>query len=175
MNRIAILGNGGAGKSTLAIQLGELKRIPVFHLDQLIWKDNWTAVSESEFKRIHDSILDKSKWIIEGLGYDSTLFDRLDRADQVVFIDLPLIQHFYWATKRSIKSFWSGPKGWAIGNKLILKLPYIYRIIWHVHKHTRPYILDLVSGYSAEKLVHIRSKKELNQFSDQVRTINKTL
>ena len=39
--RIVIVGCPGAGKSTLAIQLGELLHIPVFHLDQLWWRPGW--------------------------------------------------------------------------------------------------------------------------------------
>jgi len=38
MDRIMIIGCGGAGKSTLARKLGEKLSIPVVHLDKLWWK-----------------------------------------------------------------------------------------------------------------------------------------
>ncbi|MEO5566870.1 MAG: AAA family ATPase, partial [Gemmatimonadaceae bacterium] len=38
MNRILIIGSGGAGKSTFARELGALLDIRVVHLDQLYWK-----------------------------------------------------------------------------------------------------------------------------------------
>ena len=41
MQRIIIIGCGGAGKSTLARKLGEVLDLPVVHLDQLFWKPNW--------------------------------------------------------------------------------------------------------------------------------------
>ena len=37
MQRILIIGCGGAGKSTLARALGEKTGLPVVHLDQIWW------------------------------------------------------------------------------------------------------------------------------------------
>ena len=38
MERVAIVGPGGAGKSTLARRLGELTGLPVIHLDREHWR-----------------------------------------------------------------------------------------------------------------------------------------
>lgn len=38
MKKIIIIGSGGAGKSTLAKQLGEKLELPVIHLDALFWR-----------------------------------------------------------------------------------------------------------------------------------------
>lgn len=38
MKKIMIVGSGGAGKSTLAKQLGEKLDIPVYHLDAIFWQ-----------------------------------------------------------------------------------------------------------------------------------------
>ncbi|AJQ95682.1 hypothetical protein [Gynuella sunshinyii] len=173
MNRIAILGNGGAGKSTLALLIGRATGIPVFHLDQIIWEENWKAISESEFQRKHEQIVAMPSWVIEGLGYNSTLWSRMRSADQIIFIDLPIFQHLFWAAKRSFKSLWTAPNGWSSGNSLMRKLPYIFRIIWHVHKNTRPYILKLLSDCLPEKVVHIKSKRELIEFRGKLNILNK--
>ena len=48
MRRIAIIGAGGAGKSTLARQLGEVLGIEVIHLDALFWKPGWVDTPRDE-------------------------------------------------------------------------------------------------------------------------------
>ena len=42
MKRIAILGRGGAGKSTLASYLATRYKLPVFELDQYFWDEDLT-------------------------------------------------------------------------------------------------------------------------------------
>ena len=48
MERILIIGCGGAGKSTMARQLGDKLQIPVVHLDKLFWKPGWVESSREE-------------------------------------------------------------------------------------------------------------------------------
>jgi len=41
IKRIAIIGPGGAGKSTLARQIGAALSLPVIHLDAHYWHEGW--------------------------------------------------------------------------------------------------------------------------------------
>ena len=165
MKKITIIGNGGAGKSTLSLALGKELRLPVFHLDQVIWKPKWVAISENDFDRRHKEILDQPEWIIEGMGYDSTIEDRFISSDMIIYIDFPIAIHLYWAIKRSIKSIVVKPNGWQPGCQTVSKLPYILRIIWNVHKKTSPKILKLLeAARNNRKIVHIKSPTQLNAF-----------
>jgi adenylate kinase family enzyme len=56
----------GTGKSTLARLLTEKLNIPVYHMDRLIWKENWEEVPQEGFREAYDEILHREKWIIEG-------------------------------------------------------------------------------------------------------------
>jgi adenylate kinase family enzyme len=38
MQRVAVIGCGGSGKTTLARQLGELLDLPVIHIDARYWR-----------------------------------------------------------------------------------------------------------------------------------------
>ena len=50
MNRVMIIGCGGAGKSTLARKLGEKTGLSVVHLDQIWWAPgNWQHLQKPEF------------------------------------------------------------------------------------------------------------------------------
>ncbi|MDE1464650.1 hypothetical protein [Spartinivicinus poritis] len=173
MKKITIIGNGGAGKSSLAKALGKQLKLPVYHLDQIIWLPNWEAISESEFCSKHQSLIAGDSWIIEGLGYDSSIESRFLASNTIIYIDFSIVTHMLWAIKRSIKSFYTMPNGWAKDCQTVTKLPYIMRIIWHVHKYTRPYILSILKKYEKTKVIHyIRSPKELNGFYKKIETVS---
>ena len=48
MKKIMIIGCGGAGKSPLARELGEILPLDVYHLDAPFWKPNWVGVLKGE-------------------------------------------------------------------------------------------------------------------------------
>ena len=86
MERIVIIGCGGAGKSTLARQLGEKLDIPVVHLDKLFWRPGWVSISQTEYDVLHRQELAKERWIIDG-NFDRTIPERLARCDTVIYLD----------------------------------------------------------------------------------------
>ena len=87
MERILIIGCPGAGKTTLARQLGEKLNLPVVHLDRIFWAPgNWEHLEQKDFDKVLLTELEKSKWIIEG-NYDRTLPLRLQYCDAVIWLD----------------------------------------------------------------------------------------
>lgn len=88
MNRIAIIGNAGSGKSTLAMQLKEITKLPVFHIDKILWKENWERTPEEEFRVKPRQMINETSWILDGVGYESTWEERLDASDTIIFLDL---------------------------------------------------------------------------------------
>jgi adenylate kinase family enzyme len=64
MRRIAIVGNAGGGKSTLARRLGVALAIPVYEIDLLQCKPGWVLASSEEIGQAHDSVAG-----IAGLDY----------------------------------------------------------------------------------------------------------
>lgn len=88
MQRIAILGSPGAGKSTLARALGQLLDLPVHHLDAAYWTSGWQPRDPAEFLAAADFLAAEPRWIIEG-NYRATLPARLQRADLVILLDIP--------------------------------------------------------------------------------------
>lgn len=48
MKRILLIGSGGAGKSTLARELGKKLSIEVTHLDRILWRPNWEPIPKKE-------------------------------------------------------------------------------------------------------------------------------
>jgi adenylate kinase family enzyme len=88
MRKILVLGMSGAGKTTLALELGRRLGLPVVHLDRVFWKPGWRESTWTEFDRKVDRLLKKPRWIMDGY-YGRTLKRRLRRADTVIFLDYP--------------------------------------------------------------------------------------
>ena len=88
MERIMIIGCGGAGKSTLARQLGEKLNLPVVHLDQIWWAPgNWQHISREEFDAQMMAEMEKPRWILDG-NFNRTIERRLEKCDTVIYLDM---------------------------------------------------------------------------------------
>ena len=72
MRRIAIIGTGGAGKTTLALELGRRLGIPVVHLDRVFWRPGWVGPAADEWRETHRAALAADAWIADG-NYGSTM------------------------------------------------------------------------------------------------------
>ena len=87
MQRVMIIGAGGAGKSTLARQVGARTGLPVIHLDAEYWHAGWVPTPDVEWRARVSALAGGERWVMDG-NYGGTLDLRLARADTVVFLDL---------------------------------------------------------------------------------------
>jgi adenylate kinase family enzyme len=90
MDRVAVLGCGGSGKTHLANRLGALLGLSVTHLDALYYDANWNPLPHDEFAALQRKLVNQPRWLIEG-NYAATLPIRLGAADSVIFLDLPAV------------------------------------------------------------------------------------
>src|ERR1700749_1478928 len=103
MQRVAILGRGAAGKSTLALMLSRRLGIPVTELDSIFWRPGVRPTPEPGWTAIQRELVARERWIIDGdLGpYDTGLALRLRAADTIVVLDFPLWRCVWRALRRS--------------------------------------------------------------------------
>src|SRR5829696_8792386 len=101
MRRVSIIGSGGAGKSTLARQLGDITGLPVIHLDREFWRPGWKETPKPEWKNRVEKLVKGDEWIIDG-NFGGTMEIRLAAADTVVFLDFPRVLCTFRAIKRAV-------------------------------------------------------------------------
>lgn len=88
VQRIAVIGSPGSGKSTLSRVLGDKLSLPVVHMDRLYWQAGWLHLDEEAMKaRVMEEVA-RPAWIIDG-NYNRTLDLRLHACEAVVYLDLP--------------------------------------------------------------------------------------
>jgi hypothetical protein len=161
--RIAVIGNAGTGKSTLARRTAEALGIECFHLDNLLWRPGWQMAPEAEFVRSHARLLEQSAWVIEGLGYPATIPARIAAADLVVLTRFPLWRCYWWSLKRELRP------GTSVGRpQHCPMLPMVGRLgraIWDVHWRILPDIEQALDGQGvAAEIVVLRSPADASRF-----------
>lgn len=91
--RIHVVGNSCAGKSTLAARLANALSVPVVELDSLNWEPDWYGLNEHEPARLIEKFqqaTEGSCWVVAGsyMSFSQQVF--WPRLDTVIWIDLPL-------------------------------------------------------------------------------------
>ena len=169
MKKVAVFGNAGGGKSTLAKRLAELTRLPLYPVDTMQWKAGGVAVPHEDYLRAHADLLRQDEWIIDGYGCVETAWERFSQADTLVYVDLPLAMHYWWVTKRLIKGLWKDPEGWPENSPLWSSTMAGYRVIPLCHREMTPRYRQLVAEAAGSKLVHhLRSPAEMTAFLKDV-------
>lgn len=170
MKKVAVFGNTGGGKSTLARRLAELTGLPLYPLDLIQFRTGGGAVPPEEYRAAHAGILRGDAWIIDGFGDAATAWERFAAADTLVYVDLPLAVHYWWVTKRFVKALCVAPEGWPENSPLWTSTINSYGVVGRCHRHLTPRYRQLVAEAAASKRVHhLRTPSEIRTFLDAVR------
>ena len=163
MRRIAVIGCGGAGKTTLANELGRRLCLPVLHVDGFYWQDRPgigpVASAPDQWRRIHDEMISGERWVIDGMKL-GVLAQRLAAADMVIFLDLPTWRCLWGLLKRRLR--YRGRPRPDIGVYDRINTDFV-RWIWSFRTTARPRILELLAACACEVVV-LRSHGEARAF-----------
>jgi|SRR5262245_38113060 len=170
MRKVAVFGNTGGGKSTLARRLAELTNLPLYPLDMIQFRAGGGEVPREDYLKAHAKLLQRDAWIIDGYGCVKSSWERFACADTLVYIDLSLFRHFLWVTKRFLKVLFMSPEGWPERSPIISSTINSYRVIWSCHRHLTPKYRALVSEACRSKRVHhLKSVAEMDAFLNEVK------
>ncbi|MEH1868983.1 MAG: adenylate kinase [Nostoc sp.] len=170
MKKVAVFGNAGGGKSTLSKRLSQITDLPLHILDKIKYQSGGTEVPHEDYRRVHQQILATDRWIIDGFGCMETLWLRLNEADTLIFVDLPLYVHGWLVTKRFITGYFKPPSGWPDNSPILRSSLNSYRVLWLCHKYLTPKYREYIEqAQSMKNVYHIRSTKEISQFFELIK------
>ncbi|HEY2480698.1 MAG TPA: hypothetical protein VGI30_00700 [Caulobacteraceae bacterium] len=163
MQRVAIVGCSGGGKSTLARAMSDRLGLPVIHLDNLYWKPGWTESQLEEFRPKVEAVAAEPRWIIEG-NFTSASALRFARADTIVWIELPTWLCLWRAIARVLLSFGRTRPDLSPGCPERFDFAF-YRYIWSWNRLTRPKMAAALAGCAPHtRFVRLSSDRQKTQF-----------
>jgi adenylate kinase family enzyme len=115
VERVVILGRGGAGKSVLGRELGAATGLPVIEIDKEFWSGQLEPLPTRRWAQKQAVLTDQRRWIMDGdLGPYDDIEPRLRRADTVVMLDMPLWLCAWraWRRGRERRDFWEWTVRW---------------------------------------------------------------
>ncbi len=167
MNKVAVIGSGGAGKSTFSRKLGEKLNIPVYHLDTLYWKPGWVETPREQWKAVVENLASKEQWIIDG-NYRNTMDIRLKNADTIIFLNMPTYLCIYSIFKRRFMYRGKTRPDMNEGCEEKMDMEFV-RWVWNFNKSVRPEILKKLNECSKEKnVIILKSRAQVNKFTDSI-------
>ncbi len=113
MQRVAIVGTSGSGKSALAARLAPILGGTCVDLDAYLWGPDWTLVPDNELRARLAPILAGERWVVAG-NRRKTRDLIWGRADTLVWLDYPLslaLWRLWWRTWRRVvtrEELWGG-------------------------------------------------------------------
>lgn len=155
--RIMIVGPTNAGKSTLAVAIGNKLGIAVRHVDLFRHLPNtdWEPRTDEEFHALHAAAIAEPEWVMDG-NYSDIMPVRMARATGILAIDDGLGRRYLRYVQRTLSRQRAGA---LEGNRDSIKWNMIHWL-WH----TRHSGAKLRQKAANSGLVHLacRNQRELN-------------
>ena len=164
MNKVIIIGPSGAGKSYFSTKLASITNLPLYHLDNIFWKEDRTHISREEFDKTLLEILEKDSWIIDG-DYSRTYELRMKYADTIYFLDFPLEVALAGVESRIGKSRDDIP--W----KEDIFDPEFNQWIIDWYKDKLPIVRELLKQYKNSKnIIVFKSREEMDSYIEKCKS-----
>lgn len=165
-NRIAVIGNGGGGKTTLARELSRKLELPLTHVDSIQYLAGMKVRDRAETSSILEKVAAGDRWLIDGFGALEVMQRRFNLAELVIYVDFPLWRHYWWCLKRQMISL-RAPRAELPDGCNEATLAYtieLFKTLWRVHAAIKPKLEELFARPErAGKVVRVANMKDWRQ------------
>ena len=162
MERILIIGCGGAGKSTLARQLGEKLGLPVVHLDKLFWKPGWEESTKEEIDEKIRQEMAKPRWIMDG-NYNRTMEERLRHCDTVIYLDFSRLACVLGVLKRILTTYGTVRPDMGEGCPERFDLEFL-QWVWNYNRDKRERNYRLLNEAEGVETIVLKNRRMVKRF-----------
>lgn len=178
MKRVAVFGNAGGGKSTLAARLAVITGLPLHVIDIMQFPDgkyqpkdkDGGKISHAAFHQLHSDILSQDRWIIDGFDSVASTWERFAVADTLVYVDLPILTHYWGVTTRFGAGLLKKPKGWPERSPIWESTLDSYKVVGRCHRYLTPKYRQYVAEVASSKKVHhLKSRTAMTELIQTVK------
>jgi adenylate kinase family enzyme len=173
MKRVSVIGGSATGKTTVSREIARRLGVPHVELDALHHDPGWQeAPAEVLRERVEDALAAASDgWVVDGNYHGKLGTFVLERADTVVFLDLPFgvaLRRVLWRSLRRIvtrEELWNGNRE-SLRNALSRD-----SIVWWVMRHHgshRTKWPERVAPLTHLRVVRLHSAREVREFLQSI-------
>jgi adenylate kinase family enzyme len=174
--RFSVIGTSGSGKTSTGRAIAERLSLPFLELDSIVHGRGWNEATDEELLRRIEPLLETDRWVVDG-NYWRKLGDVvLERADTLVWLDLPLWLKLVRTFRRTAARIVRREELWN-GNRESIRAAFIGRdslFAWLIrsHRRERRELPDRLSRPSLAhlRIVRIRTPREVGRWLSELGT-----
>jgi hypothetical protein len=134
--------------------LARQRRLRHVEIDELLWQVGWKLSPADVYLKQHADLIAGDSWVIDGLGQQASIPDRLSRATEIMLVDTPPWMHFWLAAERQIAWVNGKLEHTPGGISTIPPMQALFRTMWEVEQTWMPEVRALCN--------HVRTSSGLD-------------
>lgn len=173
LERVAVVGTCGVGKTTFASALGARLEAPHVELDARFWNPDWKQASEPEFRERVRGALAPPRWVCDG-NYAAVRDLVWGQATALIWLNLPFPTLLSRLLRRSLRRARTG-EAICGDNRESLAQTFLSSesiLLWAVRSHRRN-LRELPAAREADypelPLIELKSPGEVDRFLSRAR------
>ena len=159
---IVLEGLDGAGKSTLARQLGQKLNLPVVHLDKLFWHPGWVESTKEEIDAKIRVEIEKPQWIMDG-NYNRTIPERIARCDTIIYLDFSRFACLIGVLKRVITTYGTVRPDMGEGCPERIDFDFL-KWVWNFNKEKRQRYYQMLNETEGIETIVLKNRRMVKRF-----------
>ena len=168
--KIVIIGYSGSGKSTLAENLARHYSIPKLHMDTLQFQPGWIDSDRDWMeKEMRQFLGDHKDWVIDGNYSWCCYEERMEQADQIIFLNFSRWNSLFRAWKRYRRYKGRVRESMAAGCPERFDWEFIRWILWDGRQARQVTRYQTIGQTYPDKFISLKNQKELDCFLDNVK------